>query len=209
MDPRLPGEPGASLRSPNDNEDVAGTRNWSKGSALTPPALFVALAPSEPPPGALRSGSMSRWPRRSWVVAAVAVVLCAGAVVCAFSKYNDATKPDRSAPDVVVDSYLQAFLVDRDDSEAAQFTCQDAAGLEDFVAFRSTLTNRERALGVHISVSWGALDVSPTGPSAASVSVTLTESATIDGTVEDLNSQWIFEDHQDPEWRVCSATMSR
>ena len=43
--------------------------------------------------------------------------------------YNRATTPDRSAPDVVVDNYLRAFLVDRNDARADLFTCEGEADL--------------------------------------------------------------------------------
>ncbi|MET7670749.1 hypothetical protein ABZS39_21795, partial [Micromonospora luteifusca] len=35
---------------------------------------------------------------------------------------DGAAAPDRSAPDVVVDNYLRAFLVDRNDARANLFT---------------------------------------------------------------------------------------
>ena len=50
------------------------------------------------------------------VVAGVLALLCLGGVATAvIVLYNRAATPDRSAPDVVVDNYLRAFLVDRND----------------------------------------------------------------------------------------------
>ena len=54
------------------------------------------------------------------VVAGVLALLCLGGWLTGYVLYDRAAAPDRSAPDVVVDNYLRAFLVDRNDTRADQ-----------------------------------------------------------------------------------------
>ncbi|MDT5031284.1 MAG: hypothetical protein QOC94_1455, partial [Actinoplanes sp.] len=45
----------------------------------------------------------------------IVVLLCLGGVGVAISLYDGATKIQRSEPDAVADSFLRAYLVNRDD----------------------------------------------------------------------------------------------
>ena len=73
------------------------------------------------------------------VVAGVLALLCLGGIATAYVWYDRASTPDRSAPDVVVDNYLRAFLVDRNDTRADLFTCESGAELRGVAALRTDL----------------------------------------------------------------------
>jgi hypothetical protein len=171
---------------------------------------LAPLVPTGPP---IRPVRRSRWRVVFAVVLAAIPLLCVGAIPLAFHSYDTATRPDRSAPDVVVHNYLQAFLVDRNDAAAGQFVCTVPANLADFRAFRADLQSREKRFGVTISVGWGPLDVVPEGNDAASVTTDLfieqgrgSTGVTSQGEQQET---WDFRVARSPDWRVCGATRTR
>ncbi|MGC4747793.1 hypothetical protein ACLQ28_19365 [Micromonospora sp. DT201] len=139
------------------------------------------------------------------VVAAVLALLCLGGLAVGFVLYNRASAPDRSAPDVVVDNYLRAFLVDRNDVRANLFACEGGSQLEALRSLRTDLLAREQQLGVAIMVSWGSLDVIDQGNTTTVVTV-IRRSATVDGVQQSLTDKWRFDVEEHDSWRVCGAT---
>ncbi|MET8122375.1 hypothetical protein [Micromonospora sp. NPDC005189] len=139
------------------------------------------------------------------VVAGVLALLCLGGVVAGYVLYNRASAPDRSAPDVVVDNYLRAFLVDRNDARADLFTCEGGSQLESLRSLRTDLLAREQQLGVTILISWGSLDVNDQGDTTSVVTV-IRRSATIDGVQQSLTDTWRFVVEKQDGWRVCSGS---
>ncbi|MFG2055370.1 hypothetical protein ACGFI9_15225 [Micromonospora sp. NPDC048930] len=165
----------------------------------TPPEQVAAPAPAPAP----------ERPRRRLrtvltVVAGVLALVCGSGAVVGFVLYDRATAPDRSAPDVAVDNYLRAFLVDRDDTKAKEFACDGQAGLDGLRALRDDLSAREKKFDATISVSWGALKAQRTGDNAV-VEVDLIISALVDGTSQSDRQSWRFETRRVDGWRVCSA----
>lgn len=138
------------------------------------------------------------------VVAGVLALLSIGAVITGYVWYDRATTPDRSAPDVVVDNYLRAFLVDRNDAKADLFTCEGGSQLESLRSLRTDLLARESRFGVTIAVSWGSLSVQKRGDTAA-VDVTLIISARVDGMNQSDRQLWQFDTQLDDGWRVCGG----
>ncbi|SCE89128.1 hypothetical protein GA0070607_2880 [Micromonospora coriariae] len=165
--------------------------------------------PSEQLPPAPAAPAPQRPRRRArtvlTVVAGVLALLCLGAVATAYVLYGRASTPDRSAPDVVVDNYLRAFLVDRNDARADAFTCKAGGQLEPLRLLRSDLIEREERFDVTISVSWGSLAVQKQGEIAA-VQVTLIISAFVDGINQSDRQSWQFDTRHDDGWRVCGGT---
>ncbi|NBE81178.1 Rv0361 family membrane protein [Micromonospora rubida] len=161
-----------------------------------------------PPSGA---PAPARPPRRLrtvlTVVAGVVGLLMLGGVATAFVLYERATTPDRSAPDVVVDNYLRAFLVDRNDVRAEQFTCStNPPELNELRALRDDLLAREKRFATTISVSWGRLDVQSQGD-MAQVRVDLIISAHVDGISQSDRQPWQFNVRRaDDGWKVCDGT---
>ena len=65
--------------------------------------------------------------------AGIVALLCLGGVGVFISLYDEATEIRRTAPDAVVDGYLRAYLVNRNEDETKLYTC--AAG-GDFAAIQ-------------------------------------------------------------------------
>ena len=53
------------------------------------------------------------------MVAGIVALLCLGGIGVFISYYDEATKIERTSPNAVVIQFLQAYLVNRDDQEAA------------------------------------------------------------------------------------------
>lgn len=160
------------------------------------------------PPSQPRVKKRRPWARRTvltlLIVVAVAVT---GAAGFAFLAYDQATRIDRSEPDLVVSDYLRAYLVDRDDNRAALYTCADAGGLAEMQGWRTReVAERERDLGVVIGISWGVLTVSDRTDSNAVVTTDLRRSASVDGIPQSVLSTWRFQVVRESGWRVCGAT---
>lgn len=154
--------------------------------------------------GPASRATRSRLPWRRIVLVGLLVVGVGfvGALGYGFLLYDRVTRPDRSAPDVSVDNYLRALLVDRDDGRAALFSCRDAAGLAEIRALRDDIEAREKRFNVTITVSWGVLTVIPQDRRA---SVTTNIRRTVgDGEERDIQS-WQFSVVDDNGWRVCGA----
>ncbi|KAB1948241.1 hypothetical protein F8271_03095 [Micromonospora sp. ALFpr18c] len=141
------------------------------------------------------------------VVAGVLALLAVGAGLTGYVLYDRATTPDRSAPDVVVDNYLRAFLVDRNDTKADLFTCESGTQLEALRSLRADLVAREERFGVAISVSWGPLAMQKQAD-VAGVQVTLIISARVDGVSQSDRQPWQFDTRLAEGWRVCGATQT-
>ncbi|MER7168644.1 hypothetical protein ABT336_21570 [Micromonospora sp. NPDC000207] len=159
------------------------------------------VVPSPPPPRN-RAGVVV-----TLVVGLLAVLAVAG-TAAGYLLYDRATAPDRSAPDVVVDNYLRAFLVDRDDTKASFFTCDEqGAELTQLTALRNDLQLREERLAVKIVVSWGRLKYVQSD-NRAEVEVDLLFSAFVDGVSQNDRQSWRFSTRLDDVWQVCSGTPS-
>ncbi|MFI7431099.1 hypothetical protein ACIBPB_29305 [Micromonospora sp. NPDC049836] len=166
----------------------------------TPPEQ---LAPPAPAPAPVR-------PRRRLrtvlaVVAGVLALLCGTGAVAGFILYDRATAPDRSAPDVVVDNYLRAFLVDRDDTKAKEFACGPGGDLGAVRELRNELEQRENNFGVVVRVSWGPL-TTVKNDDGETVTTTLTVASSADGqTRSSRREDWQFRVVEQDGWRVCGA----
>ncbi|RQX02066.1 hypothetical protein [Micromonospora globispora] len=161
---------------------------------LTPPG--PASAP-ERPRGRLRTVLA--------VVAGILALLCAGGAVVGYLLYDRATAPDRSAPDVVVDNYLRAFLVDRNDTKADEFACQDGDDLGAVRSLRNEVEQREANFNVVVRVSWGAL-ARAKNERGELVTTTLTISSSADGhTRSSRREEWQFDVVDQDGWRVCGG----
>jgi hypothetical protein len=138
------------------------------------------------------------------VVAAASAVLCLSAAVIGFLAYDRATRPDRSAPDVVADSYLRGLLVNRSDANADLYTCRDPGqALAPIEALRDELVQQEREFAARVTVTWGALSVI-----GNRVEVSLTVQATVpDGGSGEYTERWALATvEEDGQWRVCGAS---
>lgn len=134
------------------------------------------------------------------------VLLVLAGAVFAYVAYDRATAPNRSAPDVVVDNYLRAFLVDHNDTKASLFTCEDEpSGLGELRALRDDLRSREQRFDTNFMVKWGRLQVRGQDRTAE-VDVDLTISAYVAGTSQGDRQSWRFTTRLGEDWRVCGGT---
>ncbi|GLZ62044.1 hypothetical protein [Micromonospora sp. NBRC 107095] len=140
------------------------------------------------------------------VAAGVLALLCLGGIATAYVWYDRASAPDRSAPDVVVDNYLRAFLVDRNDTRADLFTCESGAALQPVRDLRAEAEQREAKFGVTVRVSWGALTRTQSGAGEV-VATTLTISGVAEGVVRSSRREdWTFTVVEaDGGWQVCGG----
>lgn len=141
---------------------------------------------------------------RLWLAMGLGIValLCLGGVGVFVSLYDSATAINRSAPDAVVDNFLGAYLVNRDDQEASLYTCKTGADLSQLKAFRDDIVTRETKFSVGIMVSWTSFTVATNGDHGT-VTTDLTK-ATADGT-ERITKPWQFTVVDQDGWRVCGA----
>jgi hypothetical protein len=141
---------------------------------------------------------------RLWVAMGLGIVvlLCLGGVGVFVSLYDNATAIKRSEPDAVVDSFLRAYLVARDDKQVALFTCKSGGDFTQIAAYRTDIVSREKQYSVTIQVTWGPLKVVTSGDKGT-VDVDLTRSIT---DSEQLSDSWQVAVVDQDGWRVCGAT---
>jgi hypothetical protein len=138
------------------------------------------------------------------VITGAVAALCLAGGITGFVLYDRATAPDRSAPDVVVDNYLRAYMMDRNDVRAGLFVCDDNADLSQIELLRNEIRAREEQFGTSMSVSWGRLVWKQSG-NKADVRVDLTFAAQLDGMRQTDRQSWEFTTRLENSWRVCSA----
>ncbi|MFI5932463.1 hypothetical protein [Actinoplanes sp. NPDC051494] len=165
--------------------------------------------PAVPPPPA--AAPVSAKTRRTRLILAmvggVLALLCLGGVGIFVSFYDEATKIEREAPDAVVDSFLRAYLVNRDDQQASLFTCKSGPDLGDVSALRTEAVDREKKFSVSVTISWRSLAISGTGETARSVSTDLVIGGSSNGnSISRRVENWTFALVEDDGWRVCAAS---
>ena len=158
------------------------------------------------PPAAVPPGRKPRARRARLILAIVGgtmALLCLGGVGIFIAVYDKATEIKRTAPDAVVDNFLGAYLVNRDDNAAALYECKSGGNFAEIESFRSDIVGREKTYSVGITVSWGSLVVALNG-NGGTVTTDLTK-ATSTGS-ESITKTWRFDVIDQDGWRVCGAT---
>ncbi|GLW30230.1 hypothetical protein Areg01_31700 [Actinoplanes regularis] len=100
-------------------------------------------------------------------------------------------------------NFLGAYLVNRNDQDAALYTCEDDSGLDSLNSFRDEIQKTERENPVKIVVSWRNLVVQTSGD-RATATVEIVRSVA-SGAAESFDP-WRFELSDESGWRVCSAS---
>ncbi|WP_097318656.1 Rv0361 family membrane protein [Paractinoplanes atraurantiacus] len=143
------------------------------------------------------------------MAAGILALLCLGGVGVAVLLYDEETKIDRAAPDAVVDNFLRAYLINRDDNEAALYTCTANADLAAISSLRAEMVSREQNFDVKVSASWSSLVVTDGDATHKSVTADLTIAGFSNGNaVSRRKEAWSFGLVDADGWRVCSATKS-
>jgi hypothetical protein len=155
-----------------------------------------------PPPAA---GKQPNRRLRLWLAmgAGILALLCLGGVGVVVALYDGATEIKRTAPAAVADSFLRAFLVNRDDKEAALYMCKSGGDFSRIEAFRTDILSREQRYSIGIRASWTSLTVVIEGDKAT-VSTDIVR-AISDGS-ERTSDRWQFSLVDHDGWRVCGAT---
>lgn len=136
------------------------------------------------------------------MVGGILAILCLGGVGVFISFYDEATKIERTNPDAVVDNFLRAYLVNRDDKEASLYTCGSGLDLSKIAAFRDDISARESRFSISIQVVWEGLVVATQG-STGTVDVDLTRTLADDS--EQVTRPWRFNVVDENGWRVCGG----
>ncbi|MEV0459764.1 hypothetical protein [Catellatospora methionotrophica] len=146
-----------------------------------------------------------KWRKILLVLVAVLAVAGIGGVVTAVLAYHEVTKIDRTEPLVVLDEYLDAVLVRKDQVGAELYECSGESNLAALAALRTQLDERERSFGVEVLITWGAM--SQAGRISPIVATTeLTVVALQGGSEQSRSSQaWRFRLVDQDGWRVCAA----
>ncbi len=142
-----------------------------------------------------------RWRRVAVIAGIVIGIGAAGAATSGLFIYNEATKIDRTEPQVVTDEYLRAALVRKDFVGADLYACKNQERLAPIKTLRAELDQREKEFDITVLVSWGAF---------RQEGKTLTTELTISGrkgiTVTSKRSEtWRFTMADEDGWRVCGA----
>ncbi|HYN96306.1 MAG TPA: hypothetical protein VES42_20885 [Pilimelia sp.] len=140
------------------------------------------------------------------VVGGMLLLLCLGGAGIAFVYYDEATKPNRSAPSTAADGYLRALLVERDEARADTFACEETGPLADIRGFRAQVAARERELSTSIGVKLEDMQVLREDRSKATIRVSVRWTAEVDGQMQSLLDRWELSLHEQDGWRVCGAT---
>ncbi len=184
-----------------------GGDNRTKGTTVVcvQPQEPLTGAPPPPPVVPPPSGRLADRRLRLWLAMGLGVLLllCLGGAGVFFSLYDNATKIQRAEPDAVVDNFLRAYLVNRDDKEASLYQCKSGGDFAQIAAFRSQIQTTERKFSVGVRVDWTSLVVSKQG--AQGTVSTDVKRALSDGS-EKTSDHWQFRVVDQSGWRVCGAT---
>lgn len=145
---------------------------------------------------------MARFKRVLLIVLALVAIGAVSATVVALRTYHEATKIDRSHPEVVVGEYVDAFLEREDDVRAALFTCSGESGVAGMAQLRDQLRGEEASEHTQIQVVLGRSSLVDGGR------IVLTDIEFRKGngplTIKRLQ-HWRFSLEDDDGWRVCGA----
>jgi hypothetical protein len=140
------------------------------------------------------------------MVVGVVALLCLGGTGVAFVAYREATEPDRSAPDVVVDNYLRAMFVERNEAAVGDYTCSGQPDLAAARVLRDEIERREVDFDVEVRVSWGRLSRSRLDDRREVVETELTIASSAQGASRGRRTEnWRFDVVDEDGWRVCGA----
>jgi hypothetical protein len=134
--------------------------------------------------------------------AGIVALLCLGGVGVAISLYDEATEIKRSDPDAVVDAFLRAYLVNRDDQEVALYRCESGGDFAQLETMKASIAETERKYTLGVKVTWTSFDVvTASGQTTVSTEIVRTLS---DNSERD-SKRWQFRMVDQDGWRVCAA----
>ncbi|GGM33801.1 hypothetical protein GCM10007977_039110 [Dactylosporangium sucinum] len=138
------------------------------------------------------------------VVSAAALVCLAGSLI-AYVIYDQATTPDRSTPEGVLEQYIEAKFNMRNESRAKLFECPSA----DLAAVEQTLKDAkdlEARFSTSVSITPASFDVSVHGDDANVQAVLNFIVPETSGRKTTSRQNWDFRLRHGGSWLICSAT---
>ncbi|GID31469.1 hypothetical protein [Paractinoplanes brasiliensis] len=166
--------------------------------------------PTTPPPGVPEvEAAPVKKPRnrrlRLWIAlgAGVVALLCLGGVGVAVLLYDEETKIERAEPDAVADSFLRAYLVNRDDQRTTLYQCKSGGNFQEIAEYRSDVVSREKQFSVGIAVTWTTFTVQTNGTRSEVETDLIKTASNQSGRVTDT---WRLSLVDEDGWRVCGAT---
>lgn len=125
-----------------------------------------------------------------------------GAGIVGLRAYDEATRIDRSHPDVVIGEFVDAYLHKRDDAAASLYTCGRRADLHEFSKLRDRIKSEEVEKGTTIQVVLGR---SQTSQGGSHVATELQLRVGNGSLVVNRLQYWDFVMVEEDGWRVCGA----
>jgi hypothetical protein len=142
-----------------------------------------------------------RWKRVLVIGAIAAVAGGAAAGGALLLTYHEATKIDRSNPEVVLIRYLDATFERKDPEIASLYTCSNPKDLAPINSLREELDKREKDFGVAVQVTSSRMSTEK-----SAVTTDLTISGSRDGNITSRRVEtWRFKMADENGWRVCGA----
>jgi len=136
------------------------------------------------------------------MIAGIVGLLCLGGVGVAISLYDDATKIERTEPDAVVDNFLRAYLVNRDDERASLYQCKSGGDFSQIGSYRDDIVSREKQYSVGIRVTWTTFTIETEGTNGVVTTDLVKTTTDQSGRKRDT---WRFDVVDQGGWRVCGA----
>lgn len=180
--------------------------------SVTPPPTPIPPAAGPPGGGVVPGPPVGKPPGRPRnrrlrlfvaMGAGILALLCLGGVGVAISLYDEATEIKRTSPDAVADSFLRAYLVNRDEDEVSLYRCESGGDFAQLEEFRRNIEATERQYTLGIRVTWTSLVVETTN-GRTTVSTDLVR--TLEDNSERDAQRWRLLMVDQGGWRVCGAT---
>jgi hypothetical protein len=139
------------------------------------------------------------------LIGGIMALLCLGGAAVVITIYDKATAIKRTEPTAVVDNFLGAYFVDRNNDDAALYLCKSGANITSLASFRASLLDREKKTGTSVVVGWKDMTAT-SGDKTRTVSVVLTVDGVVDSQpISGSEHPWTFGMVDDGGWRICTA----
>ncbi|WFE26246.1 hypothetical protein O7623_23300 [Solwaraspora sp. WMMD791] len=138
------------------------------------------------------------------LVAGALALLCMGGAGVAFVLYANVTTPDRSTPETAALSFLDAYLLQRDDVVADLHLCEQPS-IAPLTAYRSDTVEWEQRQGTLSAMTIGQLTTESSGQDRAVLTVEVERRMPNGGLITRLTDRWRITTVDEGGWRVCQV----
>ncbi|MFY1652652.1 hypothetical protein ACN27J_17360 [Solwaraspora sp. WMMB762] len=138
------------------------------------------------------------------LAAGITALLCLGGVSVAFVLYTSVTTPDRGTPESATLGFLEAYLVQRDDTVAALHLCEDPS-IAPLASYRDSIVEWEQRQGTLSAMTIGQLTTENATDSDAVLTVVIERRMASSGLINRLTDRWRITAVDEGDWRVCQV----